>query len=244
MISQSLENAQALLQSLEQASNCVGLYLNESKTEDINTCTTINDHTIKTLNNATLKQVYDYKYLGSYISSSLKDFQTRKGMAWSACNDMHKIWSSQLSKEFKVKIFRATVEPILLYGSETWTLYKKMEKRLDGTYTRLLMKAQNLSWKHHPSLSQIYGNLPRVSSLIQSRRAQFAGHCLRAENEVISSLLLWNPVSNQPRGRTLSFPDVISRDAGIRKQDLGAAMKDREVWHSIVNSVISTAVEQ
>ena len=59
----------------------VGLYLNESKTEYINKCTTNNDHTIKTLNNATLKQVDDYKYLGSYISSSLKDFQTRKGMA-------------------------------------------------------------------------------------------------------------------------------------------------------------------
>ena len=173
LIRQSLENAQALLQSLEQASNCVGVYLNESKTEYINKCTTNNDHTIKTLNNATLKQVDDYKYLGSYISSSLKDFQTRKGMACSACNDMHKIWSSQLSKEFKVKIFRATVEPILLYGSETWTLYKKMGKRLDGTYTRLLMKAQNLSWKHHPSLSQIYGNLPRVSSLIQSLPSTF-----------------------------------------------------------------------
>ena len=117
-----MDNAPALLQSLKQASNSVGLYLNESKTEYINKCTTNNDHTIKTLNNATLKQVDDYKYLGSYISSSIKDLQTRKGMAWSACYDMHKIWSSQLSKEFKVKIFRATVEPILLYGSETWTL--------------------------------------------------------------------------------------------------------------------------
>ena len=32
LISESLVNAQCLLQSLEQASNCVGLYLNEKKT--------------------------------------------------------------------------------------------------------------------------------------------------------------------------------------------------------------------
>ena len=57
LICQSLENAQALLQSLEQASNCVGLYLNESKTEYINKCTTNNDHTIKTLNNASKSPV-------------------------------------------------------------------------------------------------------------------------------------------------------------------------------------------
>ena len=139
--------------------------------------------------------VEDYVYLGSFISSSEKDFNTRKGMAWSACNDMHKIWTSQLPKKIKLQIFRATVEPILLYGSETWTLSKKLEKSLDGTYTRLLMRAQNLSWKRHPSISDIYGNLPRVSALVRSRRVQFAGHCYRAESEVISSLLLWK--SNQ-----------------------------------------------
>ena len=45
---------------------------------------------------------------------------------------MNKIWSSNLDNVFKIK---AVVEPILLYGSETWTLSKKLEKRLDGTYT-------------------------------------------------------------------------------------------------------------
>ncbi len=244
LISQSLEHAEELLQSLEQASNCVGLYLNESKTECMKKCISNNTHPVKTLNGTILKQVDDYKYLGSFISSSLKDFLTRKGMAWSACNDMHKIWSSQLTTRFKIRIFRATIEPILLYGSETWTLSKQMEKRLDGTYTRLLMRAQNLSWKRHPSISQIYGNLPRVSTLVKSRRLQFAGHCYRAESEIASSLLLWTPVSNLTRGRKLSFPDVIARDAGIRKQELGTAMMDREVWRGVVDSVISTAVDR
>ena len=94
LISQSLEHAEELLHSLEQASNCVGLYLNDTKTECLNKCISNNTHPIKTLNGTILNQVSDYKYLGSYISSSLKDFLTRKGMAWSACNDMHKIWSS------------------------------------------------------------------------------------------------------------------------------------------------------
>ena len=137
LVSQSLEYAQDLLQSLEQASNGVGLYLNETKTECMNRCNTNNSQPVRTLNGTPLKQVEDYKYLGAYISSSEKDFATRNGMAWSACNDMHKIWSSQLSNNLKVKIFRATIEPILLYGSETWTLSRKLEKRLDGTYTRL-----------------------------------------------------------------------------------------------------------
>ena len=164
-------------------------------------------------------------------------------MAWSACNDMHKIWSSQLSNNLKVKIFRATIEPILLYGSETWTLSRKLEKRLDGTYTRLLMRAQNLSWKRHPTISEIYNQLPRVSCLVKSRRVQFAGHCYRADGEVISSLLLWRPDYGQKRGRSLSFPDVISRDTGIRTEDLGTVMEDRNLWSSYVQSVIATEVD-
>ena len=217
--------------------------LNKSKTEYINRCTTNSDHTISSLNNTTLKQVEDYKYLGSYISSSLKDFHTRKGITWYACNDLHNIWTSKLATSFKLKIFKAAVEPILLYGSETWTLSKQAERRLDGTYTRLLMRAQNLSWKRHPTKAQIYGNLPPVSSLAQARRVQFADHCLRAENEIISSLLLWSP-AYQTRSRKLSYPDVIARDVGINMQNLSTAMKDREVWRSLVDSIISTTVEQ
>ena len=85
---------------------------------------------IKTLSNTILKRVDDYKYLGSYISTSAKDFNTRKDMAWSACNDLNKIWTSKLDTKIKVDIYRATVEPILLYGSETWTLPVKLEKYL------------------------------------------------------------------------------------------------------------------
>ena len=243
LISGSLANAQLLLQALEQASNCVGLYLNESKTEFVNMCSNDNDYIIKTLNNAILNMVSDYVYLGSYISSSEKDFLTRKGMAWAACNALHKIWASNLSRAFKLKIFKAAIEPILLYGSETWTLSTKLEKRLDGTFTRLLMRAQNLSWKRHPTKREIYGSIPPVSAIVKARRVQFAGHCLRAENEVISSLLLWQPTSQTPRGRKLSYPDVISRDTGIERQDLRKTMLDREVWRNLVNSMVSAKAE-
>ena len=164
-------------------------------------------------------------------------------MALTACNALHKIWTSNLSKDFKLKIFKAAIEPILLYGSETWTLSKRLEKRLDGTYTRLLMRVQHLSWKNHPTKQLIYGKIPPVSTIVKSRRVQFAGHCFRAENEIISTLLLWKP-SRSNRGRRLSYPDVISRDTGIQKQDLCNAMMDRDFWRDLVNSIVSTKVEQ
>ena len=77
---------------------------------------------VKTLANNILKCVEDYKYLGSHVSNSEKDFNIRKGMAWAAGNKLDKIWRSDLDRIVKIKIFRAAIEQILLYASETWTM--------------------------------------------------------------------------------------------------------------------------
>jgi hypothetical protein len=245
LISNSLENAQALITSLEKAANCVGLYLNQTKTEYMdNSKTKTTNFEMKTINNYNLKQVDDYKYLGSFISSSEKDFKTRKGMAWSACNDLHKIWVSNLDTEIKTNIFKTLIEPILLYGSETWTLSAKLEKRLDGTYTRLLMRVKNLSWKRHPTLKQIYGSLPRVSQIVKARRVQFTGHCFRAAHETVSPFILWKPNPVGKKCQKLTYPDVISRDTGIRSDELGISMGEKDGWGLIVKSILSTAVER
>ena len=242
LLSDSLTNAQELLTALESASNCTGLYLNETKTECM-PINTRNNIQIKTLSNNILKCVEDYKYLGSHILNSEKDFNIRKGMAWSACNKMDKLWKSSLSRKIKIRLFRVTIEPILLYGSETWTLSARQHRRLDGCYTRLLRRVLNLSWKSHPSLNDIYGDLPRISSLIRKRRVQFAGHCARASDELISSFVLWKHPSSHRRSRKLTFPDIISRDTAIPKEDLLAAMTDREYWKGVVNSISAQALK-
>ena len=66
---------------------------------------------------------------------------------------------------------------------------------------------------------------------------------MRADAEVISSLLLWKPSYGQSRGRKLSFPDVISRDTGLSTEDLRTAMRDRDVWCGFVQSMVATAVD-
>ena len=146
-----LTSAQRLRLILESGlfPNCTGLYLNETKTECM-PINTRNNIQIKTLSNNILKCVEDYKYLGSHILNSEKDFNIRKGMAWNACNKMDKLWKSSLSRNIKIRLFRVTIEPILLYGSETWTLSARQHRRLDGCYTRLLRRVLNRGRAIHP----------------------------------------------------------------------------------------------
>ena len=70
---------------------------------------------------------------------------SEKAQDWRACNKLSNIWKSTLPRDMKLRLFTTTVEPVLIYGAESWTITSKTEKALDGCYTRLLRKALDIS---------------------------------------------------------------------------------------------------
>ena len=95
-----------------------------------------------------------------------------------------------LTDKMKCRFFHAAVLSILLYGCTTWTLTKRLEKKLDGNYTRMLRAIWNKSWQQHPTRHQLYGHLPPITKTIQVRRTRHAGPCWRSKDELISDVLL------------------------------------------------------
>ena len=91
-----------------------------------------------TLDGTPLKLVDKFTYLGSSIASTEKDINTRLMKAWTAINRLSIIWKSDLTDKMKRSFFQAAVASILLFGCTTWTLTKRLEKKLDGNYTRIL----------------------------------------------------------------------------------------------------------
>ncbi len=60
-------------------------------------------------------------------------------MAWVAAKRMRRVWTSDIGRPLRVTLFKATVETVLLYSAETWTLITQaLSTKLDGTYTKLL----------------------------------------------------------------------------------------------------------
>ena len=104
---------------------------------------------------------------------------SKKVLAWVACHELVKIWHSKLSQKIKIRLFVATVESVLLYGSESWIFDKSMQKQQDGYYTRMLRMALNVSWKQHLTNEQLYRNLPLVSFKVRQRRLRLSGHCIK-----------------------------------------------------------------
>ena len=182
--------AETLLHSLEQAAEGIGLHVNAHKTEYV--CYNQAGN-ISTLDGNSLKLVDKFTYLGSSVSATEKDIDTRLRKAWTAIDRLSIIWISDLTDKMKRTFFQAAVVPILLYGCTTWTLAKRLKKKLNGNYTRMLRAILNKSWRQHPTRHQLYGHLPPITKTIQARRTRHAGHCWRSRDELISDVLRWNP---------------------------------------------------
>ena len=237
LISDEIQQAQKLLSQIEISSAKVGLHLNAKKTEYMLYNQPVIDE-IKTRNNVTLKAVDDFKYLGAWMSSSEKDIKVRKAQAWQACHKLKKIWTSELPRKTKIRLFQTTVESVLLYGSETWTLTKQLEKSIDGTYTRMLRTALNVRWQQHMTNDDLYGNLPKISEKIRERRLRLSGHCMRHQEEEASKLILWEPrQGHTKRGRRArTYIDNIKADTGLdSSQEIQTAMMDREIWKDFIS---------
>ena len=127
------------------------------------------------------------------LESTEKDIETRLTKAWTAINRLSIIWKSDLTDKMKRSFFQAVVTSILLYGCTTWTLTKRLEKKLDGNYIRMLRAILNKSWRQHPTRHQLYGHLLPITKTIQVRRTRHAGHCWRSRDELIRDVLLWTP---------------------------------------------------
>ena len=139
--------------------------------------------------NTALKVVDNFKYLGSWMASSDQDFYIRKAMA---LRDYHKIKSlsnSTLHINLYIRIFKITIEIIFLYGSETWTIDKRLRRKIDIYYTKLLIMVLNVSWRYMISNKILYNGMPLITDVIANRRMRINDHCLRHNNEIVQNLM-------------------------------------------------------
>ena len=143
----------------------------------------------------------------------------------------------------KRSVFQAAVTSILLYGCTTWTLTKRLEKKLDGNYKRMLRAILNKSWRQHPTRHQLYGHLPPITKTIQVRRTRHAGHCWRSRDDLIRDVLLWTPTHGREKAGRPARTHIqqLCEDTGCCPEDLPRALNDREEWRERVRDIRATS---
>ena len=95
--------AETLLHSLEWAAGGISILVNADKTEYM--CF-IQKGGISTLNSSSLKLVDKFTYLGSSVSSTEKDINTRLAKPWTAFDRLSVIWKSNQTDKIKRSFFQ------------------------------------------------------------------------------------------------------------------------------------------
>jgi len=97
-----------------------------------------------------------------------------------------------LSKNLKIKVYRVTILPVVLYECETWSLTQREERKLrvfeNMVFRRIFGPRRDEvtgEWRrlHNEELNDLYSS-PNLVRVIKSRRMRWAGHVARMMRRV------------------------------------------------------------
>ena len=167
------------------------------------------------LNQQQLEEVNNFKYLGAIISADGRcesEIRARIGTAMAAMARLNRIWTSKsIGLPTKLRLYRALVRTIVLYGCETWTLLSATENKLQAFENKCMRKILRISYVEHRTnayvwdrISSIAGPQENIMATIKRRKLTWFGHVLRHKSlKKQSSRARWK----------VGVGEAVSRDA-------------------------------
>ena len=196
------------------------------------------------INNTELNAVEHFTYLGSVMSNDAttnKDVDNHLSKASSSFGHLAKrVWQDHsLRLSTKLKVYQAVVIPTLLYGSETWTLYKRQLRILERFHQRCLRTILNIKWQDYISNEEVLikAHLPSIEALILKHQLCWVGHVTRMETVRLPKAVFFGELTNGKRGRGAPrkrYKDQLKKQlslAGINHQYWQQEASNREGWH-------------
>ena len=117
--------------------------------------------------------VESFIYLGSEIhstGSSEPEVRCRTGLAKSCFNLLNRgIWCSSISLSTKVHLHHTYIQPVLLYGCETWALTRDLQDKMDTFDNMCLRRILRIPYTDHATNDTTPSRFTAPSCLSSSR---------------------------------------------------------------------------
>ena len=181
------EELQDLVHTINQESGIMGLSPNIKKTETMAISKKKDPPTCAIrIGNKLLKQVHNFKYLGTRISADGKckaEVTARIMQEKKVFGQMKQILIN-LSMSMKVsrRVLDCYILPALIHGCEAWTISKEIENQLRATETWFLRRTLRISYVDKMRNEEVLERTGTTRSLVKEarkRQAVFFGHVMR-----------------------------------------------------------------
>ena len=136
-----------------------------------------------------LKRVDRFKYLGSYVTKDCKLDDEITARTQAASRAMGRLRDRvfdcrDLTVETKLKVYNQCIIPLMMYGSETWTLYRHHIKLLRTIQQRHLRSILKIKWDHFITNDEVldHAKSTDIEIILVRNRLRWMAHVARMPN--------------------------------------------------------------
>ncbi|GFS15739.1 endonuclease-reverse transcriptase [Elysia marginata] len=143
-----------------------------------------------------------------------------------------------ISIKTRKRVLECYIEPILMYGCETWIISKQAQGRLEATEMRFLRRMMRISWTAKKPNDTVLSETKTKRALInkiRKRQATFFGHIMRRERQehlVTTGMFM----GRRGRGRLCEkTPDGLASWLGVGSTvEMIKMTREHDVWWGLI----------